>query len=161
MRRRNTVRRLVATLAAAVIAAAVAGGCENPSARNLSIVAGETREDGERGGYALEGDEITSNPGATFRTKLGERVTIRFDNVHGIYHGETWIEHDFVVVADRPDFMKAAPEALWSAKTSVIRPEDPPEVVTFTPDAVGAYYYICSVPGHVERGMWGRFVVEK
>jgi nitrite reductase (NO-forming) len=33
--------------------------------------------------------------------------------------------------------------------------------VTFTPDKPGTYYYICSVPGHVERGMWGRFVVEE
>jgi uncharacterized cupredoxin-like copper-binding protein len=27
--------------------------------------------------------------------------------------------------------------------------------VTFTPDQTGSFYYVCTVPGHIELGMWG------
>jgi hypothetical protein len=92
--------------------------------------------------------------------KVGEPVTITFDNVHGAFFGES-IDHDFAIVADKDDFTFLVPAALWGATTEVIYPDDAPEVVTFTPDKPGTCFYICSVPGHVERGMWGRFVIEE
>jgi uncharacterized cupredoxin-like copper-binding protein len=126
----------------------------------ITVIGGETRGSGEHGGYALEGREIRSSPGPTIRVQADRRVTIVFDNVHGRFHGE-YIEHDFAVVADKDHFEPFAPDALWGAKTEVIYPDDPPAAVTFTPHGVGSYDYVCSVPGHVERGMWGRFVVDE
>ena len=32
--------------------------------------------------------------------------------------------------------------------------------MTFTAREAGRYFYICSIPGHVGRGMYGEFVVE-
>lgn len=130
------------------------------TAKQLMIIGGETREDGEKGGYGLKGGEITSDPGPTIRVKVGEPVRITFDNVHGTFHGES-IEHDFAIVPDKDTFTPLSPQALWGAGTKVIYPDDAPDVVTFTPDKSGAYYYVCSVPGHVGRGMWGRFIVEE
>jgi plastocyanin len=136
-------------------------GCGGEASRPLELVVigGETRGDSEQGGYALEGNEIRSNPGPTIRVRAGEPVTITFDNVHGRFYGES-IEHDFAIVPDKDDFAPVTPDAPWGAKTDVIYPDDAPDVVTFTPDEAGTYHYICSVPGHVERGMWGRFIVE-
>jgi nitrite reductase (NO-forming) len=157
-------------LAAAALAGCVlAGGCgggeaSRPAAsqtgREIAIIAGETREDGEKGGYALIGGEITSDPGPTIRVNVGQPVKISFDNVHGVFHGENWIPHDFVVVADKGIEVPLSPgDALWGAQTKELSPDDPVDVVTFTPDRPGTYHYICSVPGHVGRGMWGKFIV--
>jgi plastocyanin len=157
-------RRLRYPLAAAALAgcffAAGCGGGEPSRPMELAVIGGETRGSGEQGGYALEGGEIRSNPGPTIRVKVGEPVTMTFDNVHGRFYGES-IEHDFAIVADKDDFTPLSPDALWGAKTEVIYPDDAPGVVTFTPDDPGSYYYVCFVPGHVERGMWGRFIVEE
>lgn len=157
--------KLRAHFAAAVLGAGLAvAGCgggeaSTPAAiEELMIIGAETRADGEKGGYALEGGEITSDPGPTIRVKVGEPVRITFDNVH--FHGES-IEHDFAIVADKHTFTPLTPDALWGARTDVIHPDDAADTVTFTPDAPGTYYYVCSVPGHVERGMWGRFIVEE
>lgn len=87
-------------------------------------------------------------------------MTITFDNVHGVFYGES-IDHDFAIVAGKDNFDPLSPDALWGARTKVIYPDDAPDVVTFTPDKPGTYSYVCSVPGHVERGMWGRFIVEE
>lgn len=164
--RRASLLLLAAALGGLVLLAGCGGEASEPSgsptAQVLAIVSGETRADGEKGGYALEGEEISSNPGPTIRVKAGRPVEVSFDNVHGAFHGES-IPHDFVVVADK-DIEAAAPlspgDALWGAQTKVLFPHDPAEVITFTPDKPGAYNYICSLYGHVDRGMWGRFIVE-
>jgi nitrite reductase (NO-forming) len=158
--------RLAAVLVVGVLAGGCGGEASGPDAtqtgRELAIISGETREDGEKGGYALKGGDITSDPAPTFRVKVGEPVKIIFDNVHGIHHGENWIPHDFVIVADKDIDVPLSPgDALWGAQTKELSPDDPVDVVTFTPDSPGTYYYICSVPGHVGRGMWGRFIVEE
>lgn len=31
--------------------------------------------------------------------------------------------------------------------------------VTFTPNQTGNFYYVCTVPGHISLGMWGKVVV--
>jgi nitrite reductase (NO-forming) len=160
-------RVAAAALAFVLLAAGCGGGDANAptataGAEELVLNGGETREDAEKGGFALQGREITA-PGPTIRVRAGARVRITFENVHGAFHGES-VPHDFVVVAEKdiPVPLSAA-DVLWGAKIALYpSPLDPGErgSVTFTPDAPGTFYYICSVPGHVGRGMWGRFIVE-
>lgn len=161
--------RLAAPALAFVLLAAGCGGddanapTEAAEAKELVIIGGETKGDAEKGGFAFQGEAITA-PGPTIRVRVGDRVRITFENVHGAFYGES-IPHDFVVVAEKDiPIPLSAPDVLWGAKIALYpNPLDPGErgSVTFTPDASGTFYYICSVPGHVDRGMWGRFNVEE
>jgi len=157
---RRTLLPLVSLL---VIGAIVIGailvfrGAPTGTRKELTIIGGETRKDWEKGGFALLGGEVTS-PGPTIRVKKGDQVTITFRNVHGTYARER-ISHNFVVVAEIKTFPRFA-EPLWGAKI------DPIQVgksisVTFTPNAAGDFFYVCDVPGHPERGMYGSFIVEE
>jgi nitrite reductase (NO-forming) len=48
----------------------------------------------------------------------------------------------------------------FDARTSQFMEAGASETITFVADLSGAFDYICSVPGHVEAGMMGSFVVE-
>jgi hypothetical protein len=71
-------------------------------------------------------------------------MTITLENVHGQFDEES-ISHDFVVVAEQDELA----EPLWGAigKEDALEPGER-RSVTFTPDAQGSFFYICSVPGH-------------
>lgn len=123
----------------------------------LHVIGGALDENPEEGGYALLGHELTS-PGPTIRARKGEAVTITFENVH---EGER-IYHNFVIVAELDQ--EAPPR--WGAQIGEATIPDAIDVgasgtVTFVPDIAGSFYYICSVPGHIDRGMWGQFIVEE
>ncbi|HLE78165.1 MAG TPA: plastocyanin/azurin family copper-binding protein [bacterium] len=135
---------------------------QSPSAdsRQFALIVGETKEDAEVGGYALVGAPITS-PGPTIRVRKGDRVTITLSNVHGIYHGEK-VPHNLVVVTEK----EQSAEPLWGAQIGGTRYPDWIDAgrsgsVTFAPQTAGRFFYICSLPGHLGRGMYGSFVVEE
>jgi len=98
---------------------------------------------------ALPGEE-GNNP--EIRVKAGDAVTIKATNGGKSFHA-------FGVVTNPED-----PNSLvWnSAINSASNPLKPGEFgeVTFTADTPGAYYYICTVPGHSIQGMQGKFTVE-
>ena len=145
--------------AAALVASLGLAGCggNDGGSAELSIVGGEAKDDSEVGGYAFEGDDVVS-PGPTIRVRAGQPVTVTFENVHGQYFGES-IPHNLVVTATKDEQAKP----FWQAAIGETDYLDvgERESVTFTPDAAGSYFYLCTVPGHVGRGMWGRFVVEE
>jgi FtsP/CotA-like multicopper oxidase with cupredoxin domain len=152
----GVVLRLVCLLLAALPLAACGGG--ESGATELSIVGGEVKEDAEVGGFAFEGDHVVS-PGPTIRVRAGQEVTITFKNVHGQYFGESFIPHNLVVAATKDQDAKP----LWNAaigETDYVLVGDSGSV-TFTAGAPGRYFYLCTVSGHIDRGMWGRFLVEE
>lgn len=98
---------------------------------------------------ALPGED-GNNP--EIKVKAGDSVTIKTTNTGKSFHA-------FGVVTNPED-----PNSLvWnSAINSASNPLKPGEFgeVTFTTDTPGAYYYICTVPGHSIQGMQGKFIVE-
>lgn len=121
---------------------------------DLVLMTGETIEDTELGGYAFAGEALTS-PGPEIRVGVGKPVTIALENVHGYVDAET-IDHDLVVVGRKAESAKP----LWGARTEELEPGQA-DVITFTPDEPGRFFYICSLATYMSgHGMWGRFVVE-
>ncbi|MFQ5968440.1 MAG: plastocyanin/azurin family copper-binding protein [Acidimicrobiia bacterium] len=156
---------VAAYLLAFVLVAAACGAAEEldeiTEEREFVMIAGQLREGYESfpsessAGYAHEGEEITA-PGPTVRVGVGDRVTITFENEHYVDERAYPEPHNFVVVADKDDYFA---EPLWESRTLAISPGES-DSVTFTPDAPGTYYYICSLGNHRARGMWGQFIVE-
>ena len=115
----------------------------------LKIIGGEI--DVTKYGYAFEGEELQS-PGPDIRVKVGTKVRIIFENIGNL-------PHTFAVTEEK----KFDAEPLWGAgigsPTNPIASKKAGEI-TFTPTKPGEYYYVCQVPGHIELGMWGVFIVE-
>ncbi len=103
------------------------------------------------GGFAFEGEDVGS-PGPTITVRAAEPVTITFKIADEIVPEP----HDFVIVAEKA----RTADPLWGAKTEQLRFGEQ-QSITFTPDTPGSFFYICSVSGHLSRGMWGSFIVEE
>lgn len=101
-------------------------------------------------GFGSPGKKVDS-PGPEMRVKQGEIVKIAFSNV-----GQ--IPHSFRVVKEKK---WDAPAVFGAAIGDATRPISPSQsgTTTFKADKGGSYFYICTVPGHVERGMFGSLVV--
>lgn len=115
----------------------------------LRIVGGEV--DVTKYGYAFKGEELKS-PGPDIRVKVGTKITVIFENIGNL-------PHTFAVTEEK----KFDADPLWGAQIG--SPTDPvgskkSGQVTFVPKKPGEYYYVCQVPGHIELGMWGIFIVE-
>ena len=97
---------------------------------------------------ALSGPD--SNPAIT--VKSGDTVTIHVKNGSKSFHA-----FGIVVDPNNPS------DVLWSS--AVATPDNPLKPgkngdVTFVAGAPGTYHYICTVPGHAQLGMDGKFVVQ-
>lgn len=149
----------------------VTGACggDQPGIQ-ISLDAGETAAlDGA--GFALAGEEITTEA-PTLAVKVGEEVTINYENKQGQY-SQTIGSHDLVITPQLDDIhtMIAAGKVvsvqtgevidhvLWDSVIPRLQPGESASV-TFIPDAPGSYYYLCSIPTHARRGMIGEFIVE-
>lgn len=81
--------------------------------------------------------------------------------------GDPGHHHGFELTTANPPYPKMAMAAgQVAAPGALIMPVPPPQgsswygkTVTFTAPAPGTYHYICPVPGHAQRGMWGTFTV--
>lgn len=87
---------------------------------------------------ALEGNEFAFSP-STFTVKAGRPVQVTFKNT-GKY------PHNFVV-----SDLNVQSKTIQSGQT---------DTVTFTPTSAGTFSYICSVPGHTDKGMKGVLTVQ-
>jgi uncharacterized cupredoxin-like copper-binding protein len=114
----------------------------------LNVTAGEI---GTKYGFGLTGKAVSS-PGPDMVLSQGKVVRINFRN-------EGQIPHTFKITS----------ELRWDANAvfgSVVgepsRPLSPGQggVSTFRADRSGSYFYICSIPGHIDFGMFGRLIVE-
>ena len=101
-----------------------------PSGAMTSPEAGQT--------VTVVGTEFAFTP-STITVKKGQAVTVTFKN-NGQY------PHNFTV-------------AELNVKSETVSPGQE-TTVTFTPDKAGSFTFICSVPGHADRGMKGTLVVQ-
>lgn len=158
-------RRVLGSLLGFLLLLAACGG--EQAGGDVILVAGEPEEgyeDPENGvsyapsrslGFGFAGEDVSA-PGPSLRVKAGEPVTITLQNDHFTDGGLSRALHNFVVVAaDDLD----ADEPLWGSKIMDIEAGEE-DSVTFTPDTPGTYYFVCSIPGHRLRGMFGEFIVE-
>jgi len=113
----------------------------------VNITGGET---GAKYGFSL-GNSLSS-PGPDIVLKLGKIVQINFQNRGQI-----------------PHTLKVTKELKWdddpvfgSVIGSPSRPLSPGQsgISTFRADRSGSYFYVCSIPGHIQLGMYGRLIVE-
>lgn len=84
------------------------------------------------------GTEFAFSP-STITVKKGESVKVTFKN-NGQY------PHNFTI-------------SELNVKSDTVGPGQQ-TTVTFTPDKAGRFTFICSVPGHADRGMKGTLVVQ-
>ena len=98
---------------------------------------------------ALPGEE-GHNP--EIKVKSGDSVTIHVKNIGKSFHA-------FGIVTNPDDPSTVVWNSVVKDPNNPLKPKEEGEV-TFLAGAPGAYYYICTVPGHVQQGMKGSFIVE-
>ena len=86
----------------------------------------------------VSGTEFAFSP-STVTVKMGQPVQITFKN-DGQY------PHNFTL-------------ADLNVQTKTIQPGQQ-DTITFTPTKTGSFTYICTVPGHADRGMKGTLIVQ-
>lgn len=112
-----------------------------------------------RPGMFWQVDGTLVNP--TVVVPAGSRITVEFAN------GDPGQRHGFELTTGTPPFPRMAMrDGTVAAPGAFIMPLPPPSGsrwyagrVSFTAPRPGTYHYICPVPGHAERGMWGTLVV--
>jgi uncharacterized cupredoxin-like copper-binding protein len=75
----------------------------------------------------------------TIETKVGQKVTIRLENVGALDHN--------LVIEDFGIDTEVSPGDI--------------QVISFIVDAAGNYDFICDIPGHAEAGMVGQIVASE
>ena len=136
----------------------VACGGSDESDGEIDLIGGE-QGGGDAFGFAFPSEEVTGDaPDIT--VKAGEQVTVNFENVSA----NELTRHDFAVVPQLEDIPTLAAiralgdQVLWGAMTPEAQAGET-STVTFVPEDPGAYYYVCTFPGHAQRGMIGEFIV--
>jgi nitrite reductase (NO-forming) len=90
------------------------------------------------------------NPDIT--VKSGDTVTIHIKNDSTSFHA-------FGVVTDPEDPNSVVWNSAFKSPDSPMKPHESGDV-TFVAGAPGTYHYICTVPGHADLGMNGKFIVQ-
>lgn len=86
----------------------------------------------------VEGTEFSFSP-STITVKKGQMVQVTFKNIGKYPHNFTLSD--------------------LNVKTKTIMPGQE-DTITFTPTQTGSFTYICTVPGHADRGMKGTLIVQ-
>jgi uncharacterized cupredoxin-like copper-binding protein len=96
-------------------------------------------------GYGNSANDIIS-PGPTLKLKSGQTYKMTV-------HNEGKIAHSWEIVSAKA--VSSSP--LFGAGININNYIQPGQSasVTFTPDQTGNFYYVCTVPGHIQLGMWG------
>jgi nitrite reductase (NO-forming) len=151
----------IGVLFVGALAVAACGGSDE-SGGEIDLIGGEQVDVDETGGFAFAGEQVTGDA-PTITVQAGEEVTVNFENV-GNKSPNQLVTHDFAVVPQLEDIPTLAAtgalddEVLWGASTGKVQVGET-ATVTFVPEEPGAYYYVCTIPGHASRGMMGEFIV--
>lgn len=128
------------------------GGTAQPNGKKIDFTLSfHISPDFSKYGFNAPIDSPGANP--DIKVHAGDTVTIHLSNPSKSLHA-------FGVVIN-PESPSAV---LWeSAYKTADNPMKPGESgdVTFVAGSPGLYHYICTVPGHAELGMNGRFIVEQ
>jgi plastocyanin len=115
----------------------------------LTLYAGSVTSGSGTYGYGNSSSNIVS-PGPTLTLKVGTTYTMTVYNVANIPH--SWEIVSTKAISSSP---------LFGAGIDITNfiPAGGSGSITFTPDQAGNFYYVCTVPGHIDLGMWGNVVV--
>jgi uncharacterized cupredoxin-like copper-binding protein len=94
-------------------------------------------------GFGNSSSTLTSNPGPTLTITAGQTYTMTVYNVGSM-------QHNWAIVNAK----STSASVQWGAVTAPINKGASSEV-TFKVGQAGSYFYICQVPGHVDKGLWG------
>jgi len=116
----------------------------------LTLYAGEVSSSAY--GFGLTASSITS-PGPTLTLTEGTTYTMTVYNVSHMGMLHSWEISPTEAVAT---------SAEWGASIDLANyiPVGGSGSVTFTPTQTGNFYYVCTFPGHIALGMWGKIVVK-
>jgi plastocyanin len=116
----------------------------------LTLYAGEVSSSAY--GFGNSANSITS-PGPTLTLVEGTTYTI---TVYNVSHMS--MLHSWEIVPTEA----ASSSPLWGAGIDLTNyiPVGGSGSITFTPTQTGNFYYVCSFPGHIALGMWGKVVVQ-
>jgi uncharacterized cupredoxin-like copper-binding protein len=119
------------------------------SAQALALYAVTVGGSGLTFGFGTSQSSISS-PGATLTLTVGQTYTLTLYNVGDTLH--SW----------EISSTKAVGTPTWGAGIAVdsFLAAGSSESVNFTPTQAGNYY-VCTVPGHIQLGMWGNVVVNQ
>jgi uncharacterized cupredoxin-like copper-binding protein len=138
----------VIIIAVIIVGAAIAL-MSQPAAKGtpLTLYAGEVSSAAY--GFGNTAASIASNPGPTITLKQGQSYTMTVTN-------SGTMPHAWEITRD-----KTTGTVVFGAQIAAATYLAPGTSgsVTFTPNEVGTFYYICPVPGHVALGMWGTVTV--
>jgi plastocyanin len=101
----------------------------------------------------VHGDEACGVPGPTIRVNEGDRVKLTFENTHTIPHT--------VHVHGWHGFEADMSGAEWMGEAMVVPPGEE-QTIEWTAKPGGSFIYHChhQTPTHMEKGMYGAFIVE-
>ena len=126
-------------------------GSPAPSGAPTSLVLYAGSVSSGSGTYGFGNSSTTiSSPGPTLNLKEGTMYTITVHNSGNMPH--SWEISSTKAISTSPLF-NAGIEI-----TNFLNAGGQGSV-TFTPNKTGNFYYVCTVPGHIELGMWGTVVV--
>jgi uncharacterized cupredoxin-like copper-binding protein len=100
--------------------------------------------------WVIQSDDFVFSPNQ-LTVEAGEKVTLVLDNVDNI-------EHDFEIIGlDAKDVENANQHHHNQAENKIHLHAQPgaKQKISFIPTRTGTYQYICTIPGHKERGMIG------
>ena len=119
------------------------------SGTSITLYAGAVTSGSGTYGYGSSASDITS-PGPTLNLVEGTTYMVTVNNVASM-------PHSFEIVTSKA--VSNAP--LFNAGIDITNyiPAGGSGNVTFTPDKTGNFYYVCTVPGHINLGMWGNVKV--
>ncbi len=101
-------------------------------------------------GFGNSSNSLTS-PGPTLTFKVGDVVKVTFYNV-----GQN--PHAWAITTSKASSSQVLFSAEIGSGTNPIAPGSSGSV-TFTVTQAGNFFYICTVPGHSDLGMWGNVIV--
>ena len=115
----------------------------------LTMYAGEVSSGAY--GFGNSASSITS-PGPTLTLKEGTTYNMTVYNVSHMSMLHSWEISSSEAVAS---------SAQWGAAIDLTNyiPAGGSGSVEFTPTQTGNFYYVCTFPGHIALGMWGKVVV--
>ncbi len=105
--------------------------------------------------YGFSRGNLTS-PGPTLKVKVGSVVKLTLINVGALPH--VFVVHDRL--EENPNIKPLFENAQAG---SVLNPVMPGESLStvFKITKPGKFYYLCTIPGHVKRGMYGTLIAYK
>ncbi|WP_010650459.1 cupredoxin domain-containing protein [Oceanobacillus massiliensis] len=98
----------------------------------------------------IQADEYSFSPSHT-KIMAGERVTITLDNI-----GE--VEHDLEIKGMITEMMESGTSHIHQKDNTIVHVHSmagEKQEISFTPLTPGKYRFTCTIPGHVESGMFG------